>query len=97
MVQVAAGSYPIQYVPTGHQGGHVPRRVGNKILQLDNSADNVTFDGLDVDAQGTATGNAAVFENHDGNNVTFKNSRIGNVTDRQTADGLGHERRRSTT
>jgi hypothetical protein len=85
VVSVAAGSYPIQYVPTGTKAVTFRGVSGNKIFQLDNSADNVTFDGLDVDAQGTATGNAAVFENHDGNNVTFKNSRIGNVTDRQTA------------
>jgi hypothetical protein len=85
VVQVGAGSYPIQYVPSGSKAVTFRGVAGNKIMQLDNSSDNVTFDGLDIDAKGTSTGNSAVFENHDAANVTFKNSKIGNVTDRQTA------------
>ena len=71
---------------------------GNKIRQLHNDADNVTFDGLDLDAGGAKT-NGAVFENHGGGaNVTFKNSRVGNVVDQKGAmiGGLRQHRRRPT-
>ena len=85
VIQVAAGSYPIQTLPTGTKAVTFRGLSGNKIFQLDNSADNVTFDGLDVDAQGASLGNSAVLENRDASNVTYKNGRLGNVTDRQTA------------
>jgi hypothetical protein len=55
---------------------------GNKIRELDVSADNVTMDGLDVDGNGAVN---ATFEIHGTSNVTFKNGRIGNVTDEKGA------------
>ena len=61
--------------------------AGNKVRKLDNHASNVTFDGLDVDANG-GTPQGAVFENHadpQGRNVTFRNGRIGNVVDEKGA------------
>ena len=53
-----------------------------KVPEIDNYADNVTFDGVDVDG-GFAMN--ATFENHGAANVTFKNGRIGNVTDEKGA------------
>src|SRR3954464_4501573 len=61
-IQLAAGRYPIQHVPAGTKPVTVRGLPGNQLLQLDNRADNVTFDGLDVDAGGATTRNAAVFE-----------------------------------
>ena len=55
-----------------------------KLRQLINRADNITFDGLDLDAQGTQT-NWAVFESGGRQNVTLKNSRVGNVVDEKGA------------
>ena len=55
-----------------------------KLRQLINQADNITFDGLDLDAQGTQT-NWAVFESGGRQNVTLKNSRVGNVVDEKGA------------
>ena len=43
------------------------------------------FDGVDVDAGGAPGGNSAVFENHGADNVTFRDGRIGNVTDQKGA------------
>ena len=55
-----------------------------KLRQLINQADNITFDSLDLDAQGTQT-NWAVFESGGRLNVTLKNSRVGNVVDEKGA------------
>src|SRR6202008_4485951 len=55
-----------------------------KLRQLINQADNITFEGLDLDAQGTQT-NWAVFESGGRLNVTLKNSRVGNVIDEKGA------------
>ena len=58
---------------------------GVKVRELDNSASNVTFDGINVDANMATT---AAFENHGApgaDNVTFKNAAIGNVIDEKGA------------
>ena len=57
---------------------------GNKIRQLNSDADNITFDGLDLDAGRTKTTDA-VFEHGGAFNVTLKNSRVGNVIDEKGA------------
>ena len=57
---------------------------GNKIRQLVNDADNVTFDGLDLDAGGTTT-TARCSRPAARSDVTFRNGRIGNVVDEKGA------------
>ena len=66
-----------------------------KLRQLMNQADNITFDGLDLDAQGTQT-YGAVFESGGRQNVTLKNSRVGNVVDEKGAMLGGSEHPAST-
>jgi hypothetical protein len=58
---------------------------GNKIRELDISTDNITLDGLDIDANMGTPPNSAVFETHGVANVTVKNSRIGGTTDQKGA------------
>ena len=85
VIVVGAGVYPgRQETPDGGAKTITFRgEPGNKVRQLHNHASNVTFEGLDFDANGgTPTG--AVFENH-APNVLIRNSRIGNVTDEKGA------------
>jgi hypothetical protein len=84
VVQIAAGVYPAQVVPSGSKAVTFDGQPGNKLRKLDNFADNVIFNGLDLDAN-FATPETAVFENRGADNVTFKNGRIGNVTDQKGA------------
>ena len=84
VVQVNAGSYPAQTVPGGTKAVTFRGVAGNKIRQLHSDADNITFDGLDLDAGGTKTA-GAVFEHGAASNVTLKNSRVGNVVDEKGA------------
>ena len=91
-VTIAPGVYGRQVVPGGSKPVTFRGLPGNKLRQLDNSASNVTFDGVDVDA-GFTTPNGAAFENHGdpgGQNVVFRNGRIGNVTDQKGALLGGH-------
>ena len=74
--------------PDGARAATRPSRSaawpGNKIRQLKSDADNITYDGLDLDAGGTKT-TGAVFEHGGAFNVTLKNSRVGNVIDEKGA------------
>jgi hypothetical protein len=84
-VSVAAGTYPAQAVPAGTKRVTFRGGSGVKVRELDNSASNVTFDGINVDANMATT---AAFENHGApgaDNVTFKNASIGNVIDEKGA------------
>jgi hypothetical protein len=80
VVQVAAGSYPSQTIPGGTKQVSF-RGAGAKLHNLDNGASNIRFSGFDVDA-GFAK---EVAFHSDGDNVTFANGRIGNVTDEKGA------------
>lgn len=82
MVDVAPGVYEAQTVPQGSKAVTFRGRPGTKVRALDNSADGVTFDGIEVDAGFART---AGFENHGADRVTFRNSRIGNVTNEKGA------------
>ena len=84
VIEVAAGSYGEQTVPSGSKAVTFRGAAGNKIRQLRSDADNVTFDRLDLDAGGTKT-SGAVFEHGAAANVTLKNSRVGNVVDEKGA------------
>ncbi len=87
VIEVRAGVFGAQVVPVGLKPVTFRGLPGNKVRKLDNSASNVTFDGIDVDA-GFTTPAGAAFENHPepgGVNVTFKNGRIGNVADEKGA------------
>jgi hypothetical protein len=84
VIEVGPGVYGAQEVPSGSKAVTFRGLSGNKVRKLDNHASNVTFDGLDLDANfGTPDG--AVYENHGVPNVTFKNGRIGNVIDEKGA------------
>jgi hypothetical protein len=85
VIVVGPGVYPArQETPDGGTKTLTFRgEPGNKVRQLINNAANVTFDGLDVDAGGGTT-TWAVFESH-AENVTLKNSRVGNVVDEKGA------------
>jgi hypothetical protein len=82
VIDVAAGSYGAQSVPGGSKAVTFRGTAGTKLSELDNYAGNVTFDTIEVDG-GFAVNNT--FENHDAPNVTYRNSRIGNVADEKAA------------
>ena len=82
VVDVAEGTYRPQVVPRGTKQVTFRGRAGVRLRELDNFADNVTFDGIEVDAQ---FAKVAGFENRGADNATFKNGRIGNVTDEKGA------------
>ena len=84
VIEVRAGSYGDQTVPSGSKAVTFRGVAGNKIRQVKSDADNITFDGLDLDAGGTKT-TGAVFEHGAASNVTLKNSRVGNVVDEKGA------------
>ena len=84
VIQVPAGTYSAQVVPDGSKAVTFQGLSGNTIRKLDNYSANVTFDGLNIDANfGTPSG--AAFESHGVANVTLKNSRVGNVIDQKGA------------
>jgi fibronectin type III domain protein len=57
---------------------------GNLVRQVHSGSPNITYDGLNVDAGGATTSGAA-FENGGGDYVTFRNGRIGNVSNEKAA------------
>jgi hypothetical protein len=84
VITIGPGAYGDQKVPAGSKAVTFKGLPGNKIRQLLSEANNVTFDGLDLDAGGTKT-TGAVFEHGGAYNVTLKNSRVGNVVDEKGA------------
>jgi hypothetical protein len=84
VIEVGPGVYGAQEVPSGSKAATFRGLAGNKVRKLDNHASNVTFEGLDLDANG-GTPDGAVFENHGVPNVTLRNSRVGNVVDEKGA------------
>jgi len=84
VITIAAGAYGPQHVPGGTKSVTFRGAAGNKIRQLMSDADNVTYDGLDLDAGGTKT-DGAVFETGGAAHVTLKNSKVGNVVDQKGA------------
>jgi hypothetical protein len=90
VITVAPGIYGPQRVPGGAKAVTFRGLPGNKIRQLMSDADNVTYDGLDLDAGGAKT-DGAVFETGGASRVTFRNGRIGNVMDQKGALFGGQE------
>jgi hypothetical protein len=84
VIEVGPGVYGAQDVPSGSKAVTFRGLSGNKVRKLDNHASNVTFEGLDLDANG-GTPAGAVFENHGAPHVTLRNSRVGNVVDEKGA------------
>jgi hypothetical protein len=82
VIRVAAGAYGAQDVPAGSKAVVFAGAGGPRVSELDNSAANVRFDGINVEAGFEVT---AAFENHGADNVTFRNGRIGNVTNEKGA------------
>lgn len=93
LVGVAPGGYPNQFFAGGvgaSQGSGTKavtyRGIGGipVIRQIHSGSDNLTFDNLNIDAGGQKTSGAG-FENGGGENNTFKNGRIGNISDEKGA------------
>jgi len=90
-INLAAGVYPGQVLSGGSKAvtfrGRPSAPAGYAVLrQLQTANDNLTLDGLDIDANKQMLSNGhALFENGGGNNDTIENSRIGNVTDQKGA------------
>ena len=80
-VLVRRGSYPRQTVPSGSRRVTFKAESGTKLRGLESSASSVTFDGFDID--GAFTKQLAFHSN--GDSATFRNGRIGNVTDEKGA------------
>jgi chitodextrinase len=83
VIQLAAGDYGTWLPAGGSKRVTVKGVSGTRFRQLHSDFDNIVFDGLDIDAGGIHT-SGAVFESH-GDNATFKNGRIGNVSDEKGA------------
>jgi chitodextrinase len=91
-VRVRAGSYPAQFFAGGagaSQGGGSKTltfigETGAVVRQIHSGSDNLTFDGIVIDGGGQKTTGAG-FENGGGDNVTFKNGRIGDIADEKGA------------
>jgi hypothetical protein len=87
VINVAAGSYPRQDVPSGSKAVTFRGGPGVKLHQLYSNASNVTYDGIDIDAGGTNT-NVSALEIH-GSGQTFRNASVGNVVDTKAATIVG--------
>jgi hypothetical protein len=85
VIELQTGRYGVWETPSGTKRITVRAAAGAapKLRSLHVNADNMTFDGLDLDAEGTTTV-GAVYETS-ANNVTFRNGRIGNVVDEKGA------------
>jgi hypothetical protein len=81
-IELGAGAHGDQDVPGGSKAVTFRGVPGAKVRTLQNSAANVTYDGIEVDAGFAKT---AGFQNHGADNVTFKNAAIGNVADEKGA------------
>jgi hypothetical protein len=79
-IELSTGRYGRWITPTGSKAVTVRAATGQvpKLTSIDVEASNLTFDGLDIDGEG---GKLAGFYTGDGDNVTFKNGRIGNIVD----------------
>jgi chitodextrinase len=84
VIQLSADDYGIWRPAGGSKQVTIKGVTGTRFRQLYSQFDNVTFDGLDIDAGGIKTSGGAAFESH-GDNATFKNGRIGNVSDEKAA------------
>ena len=82
-VVVHAGVYSKQTTPASSKQVTFRGLAGNKVRAIDNEASNITFDGIDIDAN--MSSQDAGFYSGDGSHVTFKNGRIGNVVDEKGA------------
>ena len=83
-IQLAAGDYGVWRPGGGSKRVTVKGVSGTRFRQLYSNFDNVVFDGLQIDAGRAKTSGGAAFESH-GDNATFKNGSIGNVTDEKGA------------
>jgi chitodextrinase len=84
VIQLAAGDYGVWRPAGGSKRVTIKGVAGTRFHQLYSNFDNVVFDGLDIDAGRAKTSGGAAFESH-GDNATFKNGKIGNVTDEKGA------------
>ena len=80
-VVVAAGRYGEQRIPDGSKSV-LFQSHGASLHGLYNDASNVTYDGFTIDA---AWDKSLGFQNSDGTNSTFRNGRIGRITDEKGA------------
>ena len=80
-VVVRPGVYPKQTLPAGKKPVVFRGGPGAKIRSIDNNASGISFVGLDVDAAFAKTPGFS----SSGDNVVFRDGRIGNVTDEKGA------------
>jgi hypothetical protein len=81
-ILVAPGQYGEQTVPDGTKAVTLQAAPGATFSALRNHAANVVYDGFDVDV---GRAKDLGFHNSGADNVTFRNGRIGNITDEKGA------------
>ena len=86
-VSVAAGVYTDQNVPAGTKTVTFKGGPGVMLRQMSSDADNVTYDGVNVDANAQHPAGAAFGISGDG--TVVKNASIGNVTDEKAMLATG--------
>jgi hypothetical protein len=79
VVTVAPGVYGEQHVPDGSKSVTFNGGPGVILRQMSSDASNVTYDGINVNANGQKTTGSAF--GLSGDNSTVRNARIGNVVD----------------
>jgi hypothetical protein len=83
VLELTNGRYGEWDMPSGSKQITVRAGLGTRPIfkRLHVYADNVTFDGVHVDAEGTKTAPGSPFETHGRHDITFKNGSIGNNID----------------
>ena len=87
VVRVAPGVYGEQRVRNGSKSVTFKGGPGVILRQMSSDANNVTYNGINVDAAGRKTTNSAFGVS--GDNTTVKNARIGNLTDEKAMLATG--------
>lgn len=89
VIELYTGLYGVWTTPSGSKTVTVRAAAGAKpvLRQLDSNANNITFDGLSIDANNAKppNPNMALFETGGQSNITFRNGSIGNVVDQKGA------------
>jgi hypothetical protein len=86
-VSVANGVYGEQHVPSGSKAVTFKGGPGVILRQMSSDADNLTYDGINVDANGQKPAGAAFGVSGDG--TTIKNASIGNQADEKSMLATG--------
>jgi len=82
VLELSTGSYGDWSTPSGSKPVTIKGVPGTKFRTIDAHADNLTFDGVEIDV---GFAKAAGLETHGVSGFTFRNGAIGNVTDEKGA------------